>query len=65
MVYLRCHTEISFLTHQIGKKPKSFLLARPEKSKYSHMLLVGVQNGTTLTEGNLAICNKIAAALAL
>lgn len=29
------------------------------------MLLVGVQNGTTLTEWNLAICNNIAAAFAL
>lgn len=45
-----------------GRKSKSVttLLARPGRSRQSPTALVGTQNGTTLTEGNLAILNKIA-----
>lgn len=53
--------EITFYTHQIGKnvKVRTYqMLAKMWNNRTSHILLVGVQIGTTTLENNLAFSSK-------
>lgn len=46
MLYIGCRTEISFLTHQIGKKPKSLTIYSAGKARETQVISYAAGGGT-------------------